>query len=121
MELEDTDLVKCLRKEISQLELQLDESRVELTHTKIVLDEQAKKFENFELQSRRVKHDNKIYEKLMKIETRSPQNILDDYRSGKTKEKHILSGVGSTVNSPFPSYTYRPVSEYKLDIDANIY
>jgi hypothetical protein len=110
MNLEDTSLVKTLRKEFQQLEKELEESRAEMTHTKYGLDEQINNFENFELQSRNLKRDNKIYEKLMKIETRSPQMILDDYRSGKTKEKHILTGTNSSVNSPYPSYSYRAVS-----------
>ena len=121
MNLEDTSLVKSLRKDLTQCEKDLEDSRSELSHTKFALDEQVKNFENFELQTRNLKRDNKIFSKIMGIEIRSPQMILDDYRSGKTKEKHILSGVSNSVNSPYPSYSYRAVSQYNLDIDSNIY
>ena len=49
MNLEDTSLVKSLRKDLAQCEKDLEDSRSELSHTKFALDEQVKNFENFEL------------------------------------------------------------------------
>ena len=72
MNLEDTSLVKSLRQDLSQCEKDLEDSRTEMSHTKFALNEQIKNFENFELQTRNLKRDNKIYEKLMGIEMRSP-------------------------------------------------
>ena len=65
MNLEDTSLVKNLRENITQYEKDLEEARSEMVHTKFILNEQIEKFEKFELQSRNLKRDNKIFEKLM--------------------------------------------------------
>jgi hypothetical protein len=65
MNLEDTPLVQSLREELSAYEKDLEDARAEMIHTKFVLDEQVKKFENIELKSRNLKRDNKIFEKLM--------------------------------------------------------
>jgi hypothetical protein len=86
---------------------------------------------------RNVKRDHQILDKFVRIETRSPQTILDEFRSGRTSDDQMLSnyqssGSNSTdakqsnnsdapqVNSPYP-YSYRAVSMYNLNIDANIY
>lgn len=72
-----------------------EDLRNEIWTTKCILDEQIEKYEKFELSSKKYKKSNKIFESLMKIELRSPQTILDEFRSGKTQENKILSGYTS--------------------------
>ena len=84
VKIEEQPLVQNLRDEFNLLEKENEDLRNEIWTTKCMLNEQIEKYEKFELSSRKLKKKNKIFESLMKIELRSPQTILDEFRSGKT-------------------------------------
>ena len=69
-----------------------EELKNDVLHTKKLLNEQNEKFEKLELQTRKLKQECRILEKFVRIEMRSPQDIMDEFRTGKMSDRQMLSG-----------------------------
>lgn len=66
------------------------------------LNDQIEKFEKLELQTRGLKRENRILEKFLRIETRSPQDIMDEFRTGMMSDRQFLSGYQTDLNNTSP-------------------
>jgi|DEB0MinimDraft_12_1074336.scaffolds.fasta_scaffold181352_1 hypothetical protein len=62
----------------------LEDLRNELVLTKSM---NAEKFEKLDLQTRKLKQENRILEKFLRIEMRSASEIMDEFRAGIISEK----------------------------------
>lgn len=111
-----------VESEIQQTEGQnIDELRNDLQHTKQELQEQIEKFEKLDLLTRKLKQENRILEKFMTIEMRSPQDIMDEFRTGMMTERQFLSGYQTDANNSPKSPIIRKVSRFNLSFETNIY
>jgi len=97
----------------------VEELRNELVLTK---SSNAEKFEKLDLQMRKLKQDNRILEKFLRIEMRSAQDILDEFRAGIISERQLLSGYQTDKDGSLsPRHYSRAVSRFTLDFENNIY
>ena len=104
-----------------QQEQNVEEMRQELFVTKQILNEQIEKFEKLDLLTRKLKQDNRILEKFFRIEMRSPQDIMDEFRTGKISDAQLLSGYSTDNDQKGKEITRKAVSQFNLAFEANIY
>ena len=71
------------------------------------------------MQMRKLKQENRILEKFMVIEMRSPQDIMEEFRSGQVSKREFLSGyqTDKDTNSPPKSPILRSVSRFNLNFE----
>lgn len=99
----------------------VEEVRNDLNKALSELQEQIEKFEKLDLQTRKLKQENRLLEKFMTIEMRSPQDIMEEFRSGMVSDRQFLSGYQTDANNEPASPTIRSVSRFNLNFESNIY
>lgn len=110
-----------LSQQNEKMQKEYEELNSQLEQTTAALNSQIEKFEKFELQTRKLKKDNRILEKFMRIEMRTPQDIIDEFRSGKMSDEQLLSGYHTDQTADPVPLVFRAVSQFNLNFESNIY
>jgi hypothetical protein len=65
-------------------------TEMDLQRAKKALQDQIEKYEKLELQSRKLKQENRMLEKFMTIETRSPYEITKEFQLDTVSEIEVM-------------------------------